>query len=167
MIIYPWFLTLASSSAYQMPSWPQFRPAPSLWEAQQGVYFMPWLKFNPLMPTMPRCYRRSILTSSITIWCAAAMTKVLFNLSTYQSTPPLQVRHNHCSSVLTILGYCAGTPTHIIRIITNVIFMFLDTRYLEGWDQEAIWEVITEVNSMKCICSSLSTPGHCHLALPP
>lgn len=33
--------------------------------------------------------------------------------------------------------------------------MISDTRYLEGCEQEAIWGVITEVDSMKCNCSSL------------
>lgn len=105
--------------------------------------------------TRRRCYHRSILTSSITIWCAAAGTKVLRSLSTHRSVPPLHTHWTCCSSALTVLGYCAATQAHIIGIIRNVIFMFLDTRYLKAWQQEAIWGLITEDNSMKCNCSSL------------
>lgn len=107
------------------------------------------------MPMTPWCYRWSILTSSITVWCAAAVTKVLFSLSAHHSLPPLQTQWNCRSSALTISAYCAAMQAHIIGLIRNVIFMFLDTKYLEGWEQEPIWGVITEINSMKYNCSSL------------
>lgn len=103
----------------------------------------------------PGCYCRSILTSSIPVWCAAAVTKVLFNLSTHRSLPPVQTHWNCCSSALTVSGYCAAIQAHILGLVRNVIFMSWDTRYSEGWEQEAIWGVITEVNSMKWNCGSL------------
>lgn len=95
----------------------------------------------------PCCYHRSILTSSIT-------SGVLLLWPRCSSVYPRNAWHHLCKHTRTadsIRLLCCHTSAYY----WDLIFMFLDTWYLEGCEQEAIWRVITEVNSMKCNCSSL------------